>query len=70
MQQPLPIDIEAQTPAPARMTTPARARAARGGDDWRIDERTRRAGLRGLAKARAALDATRPLEQSREPDAA
>ena len=64
MQERLPIVIESKTPAPLR------ARPVRRGDDWRIDERTRRAGLRGLAKARAALDATRAAEQSREPDAA
>jgi hypothetical protein len=64
MQERLPIVIESHRPAPPRR------RPTRRGDDWRIDEPTRRAGLRGLAKARAALDATRPAEPSREPDAA
>ena len=64
MQERLPIEIESETPAPIR------TRPVLRGDDWRIDERTRRTGIRGLAKARAALDATRAAERSREPDAA
>ena len=30
------------------------------GDEWRIDEETRRVGLAGVAAARAALASTRP----------
>jgi hypothetical protein len=74
MQQRLPITIESQATPEGRAESPAtpegRARLPRRNDDWRIDDRTRRTGLRGLARARAALDATRPAEQSREPDAA
>jgi hypothetical protein len=44
--------------------------------DWRLDERTRRVGREGLARARAALQASRhsrsqePPEAGRQPEAA
>jgi hypothetical protein len=46
-----------ETPAPKPPSAPAGG-APRG--DWRIDARTRRVGLRGVARARAALEATGP----------
>jgi hypothetical protein len=66
MQPRLPITIECKSPEPARVP-PARPRH---GDDWRIDDRTRRVGLRGVERARAALDATVADGQSRQADAA
>lgn len=33
--------------------------------DWRLDPKTREAGLRGIASARAALAAHRPAEPQR-----
>jgi hypothetical protein len=44
--------------------------------DWRLDERTRRVGREGLARARAALQASRrsrsqdPPERAEQPEAA
>ena len=40
-----------------------------GGDDWRIDERTREVGRRGVAEARAALEAARRRAEARFPGA-
>lgn len=60
------MTIEIQAPSPAPVPKPAPRRA----DDWRIDDRTRRVGLRGLARARAALDATGGAAQSWQADAA
>jgi hypothetical protein len=46
----------AKAPTKARTTTAtAPAGAHQGGDEWRLDESTRRAGRQGLAMARAAL---------------
>jgi hypothetical protein len=66
-------DIAPPRPRPAghphRRPRPSTARPVRGEPDvperpypseWRIDPATRRAGLQGLARARAALAATRP----------
>ena len=66
MQQHLPITIESQAPEPVRAPTP---RAHHVGD-WRIDDRTRHVGLRGVARARAALHATGTIESSCQADAA
>ena len=50
------MDVDYQQPLPLVGDTggASTARPAPGGD-WRIDERTRRAGRQGLAAARAAL---------------
>lgn len=41
------------------------------GDEWRIDEETRRVGLAGVAAAREALRSTRaPAAAAEHPDAA
>lgn len=37
---------------------------------WRLDERTREAGRRGIASARAALAAHRPDDERHRPQAA
>lgn len=66
MQQRLPITIEARTPDPAQ----AGKRDTSGTEDWRLDDRTRRVGLRGLARARAALDASGTDQQASRADAA
>jgi len=55
---------------PAPRTVPGR-RARRARNDWRIDPLTRRTGLAGLARARAALEATRTTaKRADQPDAA
>jgi hypothetical protein len=41
-----------------------------GGDDWRVDQRTREVGRRGLAEARAALAAATRRAQDRHEMAA
>jgi hypothetical protein len=38
-----------------------------GGDDWRLDDRTREVGRRGVAEARAALEAARRRAEARFP---
>jgi hypothetical protein len=54
---------------PLPLPTPAPTVAPRPGD-WRLDEKTRRAGRQGVAAARAALaGAVRP-ENERQADAA
>ena len=59
MQQHLPLAIEKPTKAPSRRPTPAAGPArARRAVDWRIDGPTRRVGMAGIARARAALAAT------------
>lgn len=63
-----------QPGAPATRTPSAGAppaRPDRRGGEWRIDTRTRRTGLRGVARARAVLEATggRPGGDG-QPDAA
>ena len=35
-------------------------------DEWRVDDQTREVGRRGLAEARAALDAARRRAEDRE----
>jgi hypothetical protein len=55
MQQHLPMASEEPRRPAADRPAPARARRA---VDWRIDARTRRAGMAGIAHARAALAAT------------
>jgi hypothetical protein len=56
------------TTEPSRGTAAARPRA--GDQSWRLDEKTRRAGRRGVALARAALaTAVRPVDE-RQADAA
>ena len=52
MQQHLPMAIEEAAKAPVPRPATARARRA---VDWRIDPRTRRAGMAGIARARAVL---------------
>jgi len=52
-QLPLQWDEPAAGVSPTGGRTPTRRRA----DEWRIDPRTRRVGLQGLAQARAALAA-------------
>ena len=47
----------------ARVTRAPKARRAHWSADWRLDDRTRRAGRQGVAAARQAL------EQARRPDA-
>jgi hypothetical protein len=39
------------------------------GDDWRLDDRTREVGRRGLADARAALEAAARRAEHREAEA-
>ena len=55
MQQHLPMAIEETRRPPAEHPAPTRARPS---VDWRIDARTRRAGMAGIARARATLAAT------------
>ncbi|HML00644.1 MAG TPA: hypothetical protein VK428_10680 [Acidimicrobiales bacterium] len=55
MQEPLPLVIQGLPARTRRDKTPRPP--GTGPADWRIDARTRRAGLRGLAQARAALAA-------------
>lgn len=59
------MTIESPDPRPdgAPVARPAR-------NDWRIDTRTRRTGLEGLARARKALEATRSAAGVGQPDAA
>jgi hypothetical protein len=40
-----------------------------GGDDWRLDDRTREVGRRGVAEARAALAAAQRRAAARFPTA-
>jgi hypothetical protein len=62
MQQHLPLAIEENAPTPTPTPTPAGRRPAparaRRAVDWRIDARTRRAGMAGIARARAVLATT------------
>lgn len=62
MQQHLPMPIEETKRPPAGRPAPTRARPA---VDWRIDARTRRAGMAGIARARATLAATRERTERR-----
>ncbi|HZU79070.1 MAG TPA: hypothetical protein VE991_04075 [Acidimicrobiales bacterium] len=65
-QLPLQWDEPAAAGSPAPAGDPA---ANRRPEDWRLDARTRRVGLKGLARARAALAATGD-DRSRGADAA
>ncbi len=65
MQEPLPLTVE----NPGRLRSSLAARR-REDADWRIDARTRRVGLAGVARARAVLEATKAAQRSTEPDAA
>ncbi|MHB8437824.1 MAG: hypothetical protein ACYDD4_01490 [Acidimicrobiales bacterium] len=49
---------------------PERPAATRPGEDWRIDAKTRLAGLEGIRRARAALAAAAGQEASEHVDAA
>ncbi len=59
-------------PTPDHPTTRgARGRRGRPADDWRMDPLTRRTGLQGVARARAALEATAAAARhGAQPDAA
>lgn len=48
---------------PRRRRTGRRAKGA-----WRLDERTRKIGLEGVARARAVLAAARPAEDTDDSD--
>ena len=72
-QPQLPLLDRPESPAPSRPAIRARrARPVRPvpGGDWRIDERTRVVGRRGLAAARAALARSVEALEPREPHAA
>jgi hypothetical protein len=55
MQPELPLE----RPAPASASTSDPIPGSAGGEEWRLDEETRRIGQRGIAAARAALAAPR-----------
>ena len=61
--------IQGPAPAGRDQTSVSRTAGARR-RDWRIDARTRRAGLRGVAQARTALAATRRHPTDGHSDAA
>jgi hypothetical protein len=59
------VPIQPQLPLVGGSERTPGAQQVRPDDDWRIDERTRRAGRRGLAVARAALARSTSAEASR-----
>ena len=63
MQEPLPLVIQGLPARTRRDKTPVPRPPGTGPAEWRIDTRTRRAGLRGLAQARAALAACAPRNE-------
>jgi hypothetical protein len=73
MQEPLPIVIESAIDSTPDHRAPRahQDRRGRAVSDWRIDALTRRTGLKGVARARAVLEAIRPAgRHTDQPDAA